>query len=248
MKSPGILLRYPEKGSPNIREKSEISSRAIIDDILGALRAGALGPGDRLPNERTLCEKYATGRHTVRKAFDILERRGVIARFVGRGSFIAEGALAQLGGSVADAAETGGNWSLAELTEARLLFEPGFADLIVLRAGREELAEIEAALARIGEATDWRDFKERKYAFHLALAKATRNEFLEHVFQLVIAARRRSVWARLDRQTHGLAEAQRIALDENRRILEALTRGDAAAARDAIRQSLMRIMVSISEL
>ena len=40
-----------------------------------------------LPGERELCEIYKVSRPTVRKALEVLENEGCIARFAGKGAF-----------------------------------------------------------------------------------------------------------------------------------------------------------------
>jgi GntR family transcriptional regulator len=58
----------------------------------GAVAAGKLAPGDRLPPERQLAERLGVSRMTLRHALDSLERRGLLVRHVGRdgGTFVAE--------------------------------------------------------------------------------------------------------------------------------------------------------------
>jgi GntR family transcriptional regulator len=56
---------------------------------------GGLAPGTRLPPERELARRLRVARMTVRHALDSLERRGLVARRVGRGggTFVAEAKL-----------------------------------------------------------------------------------------------------------------------------------------------------------
>jgi len=65
--------------------------RLIADDIA----SGALGPGDRLPAERALCERFSVSRATVRRALGELVEDGLIESFVGRGSFVRSAPLAE---------------------------------------------------------------------------------------------------------------------------------------------------------
>jgi GntR family transcriptional regulator len=54
------------------------------------IEADGLGVGDRLPTEAELEARFVVSRGTVRRAFDDLEREGVVTRQPGRGTFVAE--------------------------------------------------------------------------------------------------------------------------------------------------------------
>jgi DNA-binding GntR family transcriptional regulator len=66
-------------------------AHAQIERSLGAA-IGGLEAGTRLPSERELARRLRVARMTVRHALDSLERRGLVARQVGRGggTFVAE--------------------------------------------------------------------------------------------------------------------------------------------------------------
>lgn len=53
------------------------------------IRAGEWAPGDRLPPERELCHELDVSRATLRQALGALERRGLVTRQQGRGTFVA---------------------------------------------------------------------------------------------------------------------------------------------------------------
>jgi GntR family transcriptional regulator len=53
------------------------------------IRSGEWAPGSRLPPERELCRLLDVSRSTLRQALAELERRGLIARRQGRGTFVA---------------------------------------------------------------------------------------------------------------------------------------------------------------
>lgn len=54
------------------------------------IRTNGLRPGDRLPTEPELEKLLAVSRGTIRRAFDDLEREGVVSRQPGRGTFVAQ--------------------------------------------------------------------------------------------------------------------------------------------------------------
>ena len=52
--------------------------------------SGAIRPGEKLPSENELSQKYSLSRHTVRKALGILEQDGYVEAFHGRGTYCSE--------------------------------------------------------------------------------------------------------------------------------------------------------------
>ena len=62
--------------------------RQLIDQVLGAIAAGTLGPGDRLPTVRQVAVDLAINPNTVLRAYKELEIRGVLTTQQGTGTFI----------------------------------------------------------------------------------------------------------------------------------------------------------------
>ena len=59
-------------------------ARILLDQIA----AGVFRPGDRLPSEAQLCERYGVSPMTVRRVINILASRGVAIAEQGRGTFV----------------------------------------------------------------------------------------------------------------------------------------------------------------
>jgi GntR family phosphonate transport system transcriptional regulator len=64
--------------------------RQIQQAIEREIAAGSHKPGARLPTEAELATRFAVNRHTVRRAMEELEGRGLVRIEQGRGSFVAE--------------------------------------------------------------------------------------------------------------------------------------------------------------
>lgn len=62
--------------------------RQIHDQIVQAVAAGTLKPGDALPSIRVLSAELLVSAITVRKAYDTLEAAGVLERRRGKGTFV----------------------------------------------------------------------------------------------------------------------------------------------------------------
>ena len=64
--------------------------RQIMRQITDAIAGGRLRPGERLPSHRDLAEQLVIAPLTVKKAYDELEREGLILMQHGRGTFVSE--------------------------------------------------------------------------------------------------------------------------------------------------------------
>ena len=62
----------------------------LRDQVLRALAAGALSPGDQMPTFRQVAVALRVDLNTVRHAYDELERAGAVTLERGRGSFVAQ--------------------------------------------------------------------------------------------------------------------------------------------------------------
>lgn len=67
--------------------------RQIQQRLETEIGGGAMPPGARLPTEAELARRFAVNRHTIRRAMEELEARGLVRIEQGRGSFVAEAVL-----------------------------------------------------------------------------------------------------------------------------------------------------------
>jgi GntR family transcriptional regulator, hexuronate regulon transcriptional repressor len=208
-------------------------ARKLIEE----LAAGKYAVGDRLPAERELSAEHDVSRPTVREAIIALEVQGLVEVRVGSGAYVK-----RLPGREE---VPGFNITGFELTEARLLFEGEAAALAATQITDEELDELEQLIqdiARENQSDDGTENADR--AFHLAIARATRNtavyETIEHLWEL----RRTSPESA---QLHALARTANIkpVVDEHSAVLNALRAHDAKAARAAMRAHLSAVLDSL---
>ncbi|THD81809.1 MAG: GntR family transcriptional regulator [Phenylobacterium sp.] len=62
----------------------------LREQVLAAMGAGQLRPGDQMPTMRQVAVALRVDLNTVRHAYDELERMGAVTLVRGRGSFVAE--------------------------------------------------------------------------------------------------------------------------------------------------------------
>ncbi|WP_426413349.1 FadR/GntR family transcriptional regulator [Bradyrhizobium ganzhouense] len=234
------LARHSDEASARI--KSDSDSAAIYQSLRSSIVEGRLRTGTRLPTERALASRFGAGRNTVRKTMNQLVDEGLIVRHVGRGTFVAR---SQDKGAPATTEDS--EFGLGELLEARLMFEPALAELVAERASEEDLAALTTYLHALRDAKTWSEFKEAKYALHLAIVRASRNSFLISIFERILESRRKAGWSRPVSHPLPMSAVREAAAHDNAAIVDALTRRDAATARELIRSYLLRTLMSVSE-
>jgi len=209
----------------------------LVRELTAELNTGAYPVGARLPAERELAQKYNVSRPTVREAIIALEVQGLVEVKIGSGAYVR-----RLRGKDD---LPGFNITAFELTEARLLFESEAAALAATQVSDEELVEIAQLVEDIArENQDPAGTDQADRAFHLAIAKATRNtaivEAIEHLWDL----RKSSPEAAL---LHAKARTANVkpVVEEHTAILDALRAHDPAAARSAMRNHLSQVIDSL---
>ena len=224
--------------APNIRARSEAEAGALYARIKSAITDGRFVPGARLPTERALSAQYRVARNTVRKTMIRLVSEGWIVREIGRGTFVARRR------QQAPAREA--EFSLPELLEARLLFEPALVELVIDRATEQDWDAFDAALDAMRAADTWVAFKEAKYALHFAIARASQNRFVVRLFELIIASRRAAGWGRPGGHPAPLSLVRETACRDNAAIIAALRARDVPRARALMHDHLVHTLSSVS--
>ena len=125
-------------------------SQVIVNQIKLLIRDGRLQPGDRLPSERELCQRFGVSRVTVREALRVLEAGGLLTIRVGAhgGAFLTSPSTERLSAGLADLISAS-SLTAANVTEARIIVELGILPLAVERAKDEDVA---ALFAMVDEA------------------------------------------------------------------------------------------------
>jgi GntR family transcriptional repressor for pyruvate dehydrogenase complex len=222
-------------------DPSDKSSDRLYQDLarslLEELASGRYPEGARLPAERELAIRYNVSRPTVREAIIALEVQGLVEVKVGSGAYVrrlpGKGDL------------PGFNISAFELTEARLMFEGEAAALAATQMTDEDLAEIERLVEEIAnENNDPRGTEQADRAFHLAIARATRNGAIHYAIERLWDLRATSPEAALLHENALTANIKPV-VDEHATILKALRARDPGAARAAMRNHLSQVIDSL---
>ena len=186
-------------------------------------------PGSKLPNENELSEALQVSRTTLREAISFLVAQGVLEIQRGKGTFVA----AQLPTAGLDLTALAGmrpRGRARDLFEMRLIFEPATAALACQRATDEELEQIRKKAEKVElEARIGGDWPLADQEFHLAIMRASHNEYMRRLYPIINGAVNEILQISHNRQS-----MQETALADNRMILDFLLRRDEAGARYAM--------------
>lgn len=200
-----------------------------------------LSSGTQLPTEKVLCERFGVSRAVIREAIARLKADGCVTTRQGSGAFVAarpgQGSFRLVRDLEHSPPILSGQ--MADIFELRYLVETGAAQRAALRRTAEDLDRMRDVLARMDDAlAATADAVGDDDAFHIAIAAATHNPQLER-FQAFMGGQfsdsRAPTWSLGGHWSGRAREAQA----EHVRIFEAITRGDAQAARRAAEAHLV---------
>ena len=205
--------------------------------LIAELASGAYAVGDRLPAERELSTQHNVSRPTVREAVIALEVQGLVEVRVGSGAYVK-----RLPGKNDI---PGFNITAFELTEARLLFEGEAAALAATQITPEGIAGLEALVEDIErENLSPGGTEKADRAFHLAIARATRNAAIIEAIERLWDLRAASPESALLHEKARVANIKPV-VDEHTAVLDALRAHDPVAARSAMRTHLAAVLDSL---
>jgi GntR family transcriptional repressor for pyruvate dehydrogenase complex len=185
----------------------------ILDEITRLITEGILKPGDRLPSENELAERFGVGRSSLREAMRALQLLGIIEVIQGKGTFLRQTYVLPLASDWTRISRMG---LISQVMEARQIIEVAIAQLAAERATEEDIAAMRAAIRRAEQAHgDPMISGEASVEFHLALAEATHNEVLALMYKTV-----RDLYLETARQTQMTPGSVENRLQDHRRILE----------------------------
>ena len=164
-------------------ENQEITSivKKLISQISDLITTKHLEPGDKLPAERVLAEKFDVSRRSVRVAILKLESYGILISMPQSGTFVANIGTIAMNGMVEDILSLGIP-NFKSLVETRILLELKTVRLAANRRTDADLKRINKALnAHKAKLLAREDAVQEDLLFHLAIAKASGNVTMNEI-------------------------------------------------------------------
>lgn len=162
------------------------TAELIADELRRRIVRGVLKKGDALPTEVELVKQFGVSRPTLREAFRILESESlIVVRRGSRGGVLVSspetsvaardfGLLLQMSGT-----------TLADVYDARKVFEPAAVEMLANRATPDDLAELRAAAGALAvlvnegvEGADYDQWSATAFRFHDVILERSGNNTL----------------------------------------------------------------------
>ena len=210
----------------------------LVDKLSESIRNYSLRPGEKLPTETEIIQKYDVSRTVVREAISNLQATGLIETRRGIGSFVRSASGIELGLKPESIITVRDVLAMLEL---RISLETEAAGLAAARRTESHLEGMRQALQafeqQIGQSGDG---VSPDFQFHLQIAYATGNryfvEVMSHLGTATLPRTRVFTIQGEDERLHYL----RIVNQQHSDIYAAIERKDPEAARAAMRAHLSR--------
>ena len=227
-----------------MREQSEqIVRRKLSDEVFERLKRmitdGDLEPGDEMPSERELMERFGVGRPAIREAMQALANMGLVVISHGERAKVLEVTARSIMQQLDESAKimlSKSSDSLEHLKNARIFFERGMVREAASRAEDADISDLNAILdeqrASLGKADE---FISADMRFHTRIAQISGNPIFVALSESMLA------WLK-EYHTDMLiwTGKENFTLVEHEEIIQCISARNPDAAEEAVRKHLER--------
>lgn len=210
----------------------------IIKQIRDSIATGQLMPGDKLPSERQLSDRFGIGRTYVRDAIKKLEFFGILKTNPQSGTIVSGVDISAMEGLMTNVIKLAEN-DFFHMVETRVLMEKFACRQAAVRRTTENIDDLEEALDqyRIRVESDLSGVNE-DFNFHLKIAEASQNSVIKSLMMIIIPDII-SIYRKLNVCGDGRFYKS---LDEHRAILDCIIRQNPAESEEAMKLHLKDVM------
>lgn len=171
-----------------IRNKSLLYEE-VVKELYKLIDEYQIKPGEKFPPERELVEKWQISRNVLREAFHVLESRGIVVSFQGKGRFLREIPKNVMGVNKYDLLSKNlERCSLLEAFELRQLLELKVMELVIHNASDKDIKEMEEKLCVMKEKFNQLNRTVGELDLHRLYALKTGNLFLNQILEIVFVS------------------------------------------------------------
>jgi GntR family transcriptional regulator, transcriptional repressor for pyruvate dehydrogenase complex len=164
--------------------KHKKTSESAQDAIVEYIQVNRLAPGTKLSPDRELASMLNCSRTAVREALKGLETIGMIEMKMGKGIFVSRFGLSSFFKRFCPMISSD-TQDRNSLNEARLAIETGIITLVIDRAGKAEIRELQKIVDRMKKVRDPEGHDTLDIQFHEALARIAKSPLLAELSKVM---------------------------------------------------------------
>lgn len=226
--------------APEFNVERITTTGTLTDRVFEALKQLINGEdfraGSRLPSELKMAGRFGVSRTVIREAVSRLKSEGLVESRQGSGVFVRERnmhAPFRIDPSIMDSIQ-----SVLQVVELRLSLEGEIAALAAKRRTREQMVAIKQALKQIElDEQAGKDGVEADIVFHRRIAEATGNPHFLALIEFLFNFLNRATLITRSYEATKTTLLQQVR-EEHLHIVDAISRQDPEAAREAARQHM----------
>ena len=226
--------------APEFNVERITTAGTLTDRVFEALKQLINGedfqPGSRLPSELKMAGRFGVSRTVIREAVSRLKSEGLVESRQGSGVFVRDRnmhAPFRIDPNIMDSIQ-----SVLQVVELRLSLEGEIAALAAKRRTREQMVAIKQALKQIElDEQAGKDGVEADIVFHRSIAEATGNPHFLALIEFLFNFLNRATLITRSYEATKTTLLQQVR-EEHLHIVDAISRQDPEAAREAARQHM----------
>jgi GntR family transcriptional regulator, transcriptional repressor for pyruvate dehydrogenase complex len=227
-------------------------SDLITKELETMMIEGLLKPGDRLPPERELAERFDVSRPSLREAIQNLKAKGMVVSRQGGGNYISDDLGSELRDPLLQAMSTHPEfrYDLLEFRDAMEGISTYYAAIRSTDEDKEKLTKAYNELINANQEKNPALEAKLDAAFHLTIAECAHNAVMLHTMRALFQMLAQSIAANLD-YLFQHAEARGKVMEQHTAIYQAIMESDPQAAKNAIHSHLSYvedILLEVSRL
>lgn len=223
------------------RVKQPKISDIIMQELESMILDGSFKPGEKLPPERELAEKFEVSRPSLREAIQKLVAKGILFSRQGGGTYVSEQVGSSFTSDPLQALLSNHDEFLYDQLEFRDALEGLSAYYAALRATDADKAMLTKRYQALVEANlkeDSANESKLDAEFHMAIAECAHNVVLLHTLRGLFSTLEKSISANLT-NLFEKKDARPQVMEQHKALYDAIMAGNADEARAAVHSHLV---------
>lgn len=158
-------------------------SQQVLEQIIALIMSGQLNPGDKLPSEMTLIERFDVSRPVLREALSSLETLEIITRRPRGGTYVNK----KVGSNPFEAMLALSINNVPAVIEARMSLELGLVAIAAEKISDDQLDKLKETIEAIESNPD-SNYGQSDKSFHSTIAKSANNPVVEGMIDSLLIA------------------------------------------------------------